>query len=291
MRELHGLCTCHKLVVQARQTALRVIPVASAKAHGHILRRQDTHAHDVTHAGNGSCVDLVEGQPIVHQVLVLGEEQLAEAHPQVYDRGVVPATILVAKRQRELVVADGHERLDAVALACLEHLAVVVDARLQWLGVVAVGEDAAPLRGEAEALEAHLAKEVDVLLKVMVEVDGLVAGVVDSLLHARRRNHARLVHRAARDDVRHAEALAVRVVAALKLVSRRRAAPQKPLGKLEICHTRSFLTTLRAPQDYHASQDGPTRPFPGRLRAARPSFACRISGSREANVRIKCCLL
>ena len=204
---------------------MRVVPVAGAKGHGDVVVGQNANAHNVTHAGDGAGVDLVEGEPVLHEALVLGEQQLTEAHPQVDDLRVVPAAVLVAERQRELVVTDGYERFDAVALACLKNLAVEVDARLARVLVVSVGKDAAPLCGETEALEAHLAKEVDVLLKVMVEIDCLMAGIVRALAHAVGCNEAWLVYRATHNDIGYREAFAVRVVAALKLVCRRRATP------------------------------------------------------------------
>ena len=64
----------------------------------------------------------------------------------------------------------GDERLDAVALALPQHAAVPLDALAVGFGVVAVGKDAAPAHRGAEELEAHLAKQRDILFIVVVEI-------------------------------------------------------------------------------------------------------------------------
>ena len=126
-----------------------------------------------------------------------------------------------------------HHGLDALLATGLEHAAVELHARLIGLRLIAVGEDAAPVDGHAVALEAHLAKELDVIQVVMVHVHGLVAGVMTALEDAVG-DVARLAHRAAGHDVRHAQALTTLVVASLALIGGRGATPEKPLR--EVCH-------------------------------------------------------
>ncbi len=227
------------MVVQAVEGAVDVDPagvVVVAKGERPVVGRQDAQAIDVAEARHHAAVDLVEGEPVLDQALVLAEAEVGVAHPDVDDLLVVPAAVLVREGQRELVVRERDQRLDAVLLALQEDVAVVLHASLVGRRLFARGEDAAHLDGQAEALEAHLRKEGDVLLVVVVEVDALVAGIVRVGTHTGRRHHARLVDGAAHDDVGHREALAVGVVAALKLVGSGGAAPQEPFGK---CHGRT----------------------------------------------------
>src|SRR5699024_9845728 len=91
---------------------------------------------------------------------------------------------------------------------------------------LAGGEDAGPVDGGAEHLEPHLGKEGDVLLVVVVEVDGLMAGIepvgMDGLGHPFGGGVA-----AVGAVVGHAFALAVHVPCALKLVGGAGAAPKE----------------------------------------------------------------
>ena len=59
----------------------------------------------------------------------------------------------------------------------VEEVVVELQALLVGLELVALGEDARPSDGGAEALEAHLGEELDVAVVAMIEVDGLVVGV------------------------------------------------------------------------------------------------------------------
>ena len=74
-------------------------------------------------------------------------------------------------------MAHRHERLDAVLGAFVEHLVVKRQARLVGLGLITVGEDAAPGDRHAIHLEAHLGVIGDVLFVTMVEVGAEALGV------------------------------------------------------------------------------------------------------------------
>ena len=78
----------------------------------------------------------------------------------------------------------------------------------------------------------------------MVEVDGLVAGVIGTLAQAGRRDETRRVHRTTHNDVRNRESFAIGVKATLKLVCRRSATPQKPLRERETCHVSSLVSKI-----------------------------------------------
>ena len=111
-------------------------------------------------------------------------------------------------------------------MALVEQVVVELEARLVGGGLVAVGVDASPGDGGAEALEAHLGKEGDVLLIMVVEVDGFVVGVVFAGQDAVG-DTAGMGVVAGGDDIHDAQALAAFAVGAFQLVSGDRAAPQE----------------------------------------------------------------
>ena len=94
-------------------------------------------------------------------------------HPAVF-----PAAILLNERDGRIEVADGDQRFDAVLAALIEQRIVEGQPLFVGLCIVAVGQDAGPRDGQAVAPEAHLGEEGDVLLEVVVHVDGFVRGVV-----------------------------------------------------------------------------------------------------------------
>ena len=115
-------------------------------------------------------------------------------------------------------------------LALAEHVLVEGQAGLVGLGLVAVGEDAGPGQAHAEGLKAHLGKESDVLLVVMVEIDAGLRGIVVAVLkveHLALAGDHRVALGAVRGHVHVGQAAAVHVVGALALVGSRRAAPQE----------------------------------------------------------------
>ena len=122
-------------------------------------------------------------------------------------------------------MADGDQRLDAVLRAAVKNAVVKFQALLVGLALHASGEDAGPVDGGAEGLEAHLGEESNVLLVVVVEVDGLMAGIqpvgADSSCHPFRAGV-----RAIGAQVRDTGAFAIHVPCALELVGCTGPAPQ-----------------------------------------------------------------
>ena len=115
-------------------------------------------------------------------------------------------------------------------LALAEHVLVKGQAGLVGLGLIAVGEDAGPGQAHAEGLKAHLGKESDVLLVVMVKIDAGLRGIVVAILeveHLALAGDHRVALGAVRSHIHIGQAAAVHVVGALALIGSRRAAPQE----------------------------------------------------------------
>ncbi len=110
----------------------------------------------------------------------------------------------------------------------VEHVVVELQAGLVGFELVALREDTAPADGGAEALEAHLGEQRDVLGIGVVEVDALMVGIVLAL-HDALGDLARHTVGAASHDVGHRQSATVLSIAALKLVRCHCAAPQKVL--------------------------------------------------------------
>src|SRR5699024_6140866 len=188
---------------------------------------------------HGAAVDLVEGQPVFHLVLVALKQHLAVLHVQVHQLAAGPAVVFFDQGIGQLVVADGDQRLDAVLFAAVKDAVVEGQALFVGLGLLPGGEDAGPVDGGAEGLEPHLGKQGDVLLVVVVEVDGLVAGVAGAGL----RVHGGAVGvgvAAVGAVVGDAVALAVHVPGALELVGGTGAAPQEIVTENAHMVTSSF---------------------------------------------------
>ena len=208
MQRLHADLGAH---VQLVATTLKALQVGGA-VHG-------------AHLGGGA-VDLVEGEPQLDLVVEALEQRVAELLEQRDQLAAGPAVVAAHELVGQLVVGERDQRLDALGQAVVEDLVVEGETRLVGLLLQARRADAGPVHGGAEHVEAHLGKEVDVLLVVMVKVDGLMARVElvgpdvdgDPLL---------LVEHATDAVVNHAVALAVHVPGALELVGRARATPQK----------------------------------------------------------------
>ena len=136
----------------------------------------------------------------------------------------------LGQMQRHLEVAQGDDRLDAVLVALVEEVIVELQTGFVGFQLVAVGEDAGPCDAGAEALEAHLREQPDVLLVVVVEVDGFVVGIILARLDAVGDPPGSGAG-AGRDDVHDAQALAALIVAAFQLMRGHCAAPEKIVPK------------------------------------------------------------
>ena len=83
--------------------------------------------------------------------------------------------------ERGIEVAERDHGLHAELMALVEHRVVERQAFLVGLGVVAIGEDAAPRDGHAENLEAHTGDLSQLLLVAMVEIDAAALRKVELL--------------------------------------------------------------------------------------------------------------
>ena len=183
----------------------------------------------------GAAVDLVEGEPELDLVPVTVEDGLTVLLKEADELAARPAVVFLDQMIGHLVVRQGHERLDIVSTQAVENAVVEGEAGLVGLGVVAVGEDAAPGDGHAEHVEAHLGEQRDVLLVVVVEVDAIMVGI-EAIGVDVDRNLTRLLVAAAQEVVVDGRTAAVHVPSALKLVGGGGATPIETLGELDVCH-------------------------------------------------------
>ena len=265
MGELDGAGARHELVVQHLEV----------RAHlGRRVVRQEGGHHE-------GAVNLVEGQPVTDLVLVLAHNTTGKAIEQVDGLAVLPTAKLLLDVQRRVVVTQRHQGLDALLAQLGKDGVVEVQALLVRLGLHARGEDAAPGDGHAEQLDAHLAQKRDVLGVAVVEVDGIVIGVVLALDHVelgalgQRGKHraaaggavgqaighgAQRLDAAARRAIALGHAAAALIPTALVLVSGGRATPQKVLRE----HRHGYFLSIDGPMRAHfgcarCGRDGPMK--------------------------------
>ena len=226
----HDAAAGDKLVMQRLHTSLR-----------RSMDRRSRTLKALNHAGLkevahvlSTAVDLVEGEPELDLVLIAVEDGLAVLLKEADELAARPAVVFLDQVIRHLVVRQGHERLDIVSAQAVEDAVVKGEAGLVGLGVVAVGEDAAPRDGHAEHVEAHLGEQRDVLLVVMVEIDAVMVGV-EAVRVDVDRNLARLLVAATQEVVVDRRTAAVNVPSALKLIGGRGAAPIETLGESHKC--------------------------------------------------------
>ena len=157
-------------------------------------------------------------------MLVAADHHLGEAHEVVDNLALEPALAGLGQMVGHLEVAQGDDGFDAVFEQLIKQIVVELQSGLVGLGFVAPGEDAGPGDAGTETLETHLRQQGHVFLVVMVEVDGLVVGVVLAGLHAVGDATQHAVS-AARQDIHHAGAFAPLIPAPFKLVRGHGAAP------------------------------------------------------------------
>ena len=216
---LDGQGAGHQLVVGGLVHQALVVILRAAEEAG-------VEVHAVGVGKVGLVVDLVVGHPVADLALVplkAGAGKLEEKadHPAVF-----PSAVGLGQVQGHLKVAEGDHRFDAVPIALVEQVVVELEPCLVGGLLVPVGEDAGPCDGGAEALEAHLGKQADVLLVVVVKIDGVVAGVILAGQNAVG-DPAGGLDVACGDHVGNAQALAVFLVGAFQLVGGHSAAPQE----------------------------------------------------------------
>lgn len=184
-------------------------------------------------AGEGQMqqhVDLVEGQPVFHLAPVPVEQHLTVMHIGIHHAAVLPAAVFFDEGNGRIKVADGNKRLDPIFMAFIEHGIVEGKALFARLGIIAVWQDAGPCDGQPETPEAHLGKEGDILFVVVIQVNGLVAGVIVPVVafqHFQPAQRHRKAVSAKRGHIHGGKALAARLPCAFALVGSGGTAPQK----------------------------------------------------------------
>ena len=236
----NSLCTGHKLVMQRLKALLLVVRHLVGRA----FKAPDGACFQDRAHRHGAAVDLVEGQPVLDLILVPLKNSLAVIHIELDEFPAGPAVVFFHQRIGQLVVADGDQRLDAVLLAAVKNAVVKFQALLVGLALHASGEDAGPVDGGAEGLEAHLRKQSNVLFVVVVEVDGFMTGVqavrVDVGGHPLRAGVG-----AVGTHIRYAGAFAVHVPGTLELVGCTCTAPQEIIAENTHNLLFSFLSINR----------------------------------------------
>ena len=178
--------------------------------------------------GVGLVVDLVEGHPVLDLVFVALHDSLGIADEEADHPAVQPAAVLFGQVVGHFKMAEGDHRLDAILEQLVEQIVVELQAGLVGGFLVSLGKDAGPGNGGAEALEAHLGKQLDVVFVSVVKINGIVVGVAfagqDAVGDA-----AGYAVRAGGQHVADAGAFAPLIPAAFQLVGSHRAAPQEIL--------------------------------------------------------------
>ena len=169
-------------------------------------------------------VDLVERHPVFDLVLVALEDRDGEAHKEFDELAIAPAAVLRDEVVRHLEVRERDDRLHAVGMHRVEEIVVELQALFIRLRLVAVREDARPGNARAEALEAHLSEQGNVLFVVMVEINGIVVRI-DLARQDAIRDLTRPPRTADRHDIGNADALAAIFPAAFELMGSDGAAP------------------------------------------------------------------
>ena len=215
-------------------------------------------------AGDG--VDLVEGEPVLALAADALEQCAAKLEVAVDNVAIFPAVVLLGKVSGHFIVADGDQRLDVLGEQIVDD--VLIELQTLFVGglFVARGEDAAPRDGEAVHAVAHLGHIVDILAPAVIEVHGLMAGVVaviidggDGALGERLAHKEAAVHRGAaaighleRDlawlllvavglEIARKQAAATLTEATLALEVGGGAAPEKTVGDVQcVCHGGTF---------------------------------------------------
>ena len=133
--------------------------------------RLDTAGEGALDVGIGGVgPDLVKGEPIGHLVGILLKTEGGKVHKGV-DGLAVEEVALLKEGQRRVEVMQRDKRLNVVLVALGEEIVVELDA----LGVDfagAVGEDAAPGDGEADAVDAEFLAQLQIDRVLVVEVGG-----------------------------------------------------------------------------------------------------------------------
>jgi hypothetical protein len=173
-------------------------------------------------------VDLVEGEPILHQPVEGFEAGAGIAGEKLNHFAAAPGAIFGHQVHRHVEMAQRHQRFDAVFAALFEQAAVEGDAFRVGRQLVAVWVNPAPGDGGAEHAKAHLRHQRDVIAVAVVKINRVVAGVKlvfaqgKALLQAKLYRHA---VGAMRDHVNRGQPFATLAIAPFRLVGGQGTAP------------------------------------------------------------------
>lgn len=183
--------------------------------------------------GIHSGIDLVEGEPVMHLALVAIENRLAVMQVIIDQAAIHPAIEVLGQIKRIFIVADGDKRFDPGSVQFIKHR--IIKSQTLFIGLLlsAGGEDAAPADGHPVDLIAHLFHQGDIFLIVVIEITGLVVGVIQVIFQFAGDLAGRGVG-AVGHVVSHTGTAAALVPAAFKLVGCGSAAPQKICRKTHI---------------------------------------------------------
>ena len=238
VRQLYRLCAGHQLVMGG--LILDLLHILAGVEHQPCAGKGQVQQH----------VDLIKGEPVLHLAFEAVEQHLAVVDVGVHHAAVFPAAVFFDEGNGSVKVADGDQRLNAVLMALVKNAVVEGQSCLVGLSIVAVGQDAGPCNGQPEALEAHLCKQGDILFIMVIQVNGLVAGVEMCVIAAQHFHIARCHRKTVRAEGGHihrSQTLAVCLPCTLALVGGGSAAPQKALGKF--AHTLYLLVYFCAPAE------------------------------------------
>ena len=193
-----------------------------------ILRETDPRIRPAENidGGIGLVVDLVEGHPVFDLIFISFHDTKRIADKEFHQLAVGPAAVLLGQVVGHLKVAQCDHRLNAILQELIKQVIVKLKARLIGLRLVALGENAAPGDGCAEALETQLRKQFHILFIGMEKIDALVVGIVLAGHHAVRDAAGHLVGSACH-HIADTGSSAVCIPCAFELMCRYRAAPQK----------------------------------------------------------------
>ena len=123
-------------------------------------------------------VNLVKGKPVPHLSGVARKDSPCKPLKKLDKSPVSPTTVRGHEVHRHVIVVERDHGLDSLLTTGAKYILVKCKAFLVGLGVITIGEDAAPRNREAQRLETHLAKERDILSVMMIEINGLACRVI-----------------------------------------------------------------------------------------------------------------
>ena len=189
---------------------------------------------------DGQQIDLIADNPVFHLALVALKQHLSIAHKVVNDLAVAKAAQLGDEVEGNVIMTDRDDGLHAVRNDFINQAVIEFQTLLIWGLLNALGEDAAPGNAGAEALEAHLLEQSQILLVGVVKVNAVALGVVVAgvgvrrgLLDVGQRAAALLTEigavkmRVIAVNVRAGKPASIHIVGALNLAGRNGTAPEE----------------------------------------------------------------